>query len=794
MRQIYKAPGFNLVTVLTLALAVGVNAAVFAVLYRVVLKPLPFPESDRLMQLKVQSKETGQADLDFTVREFEVLQEQNQAFDRLVGVGGEIVNLYGIDEPFRAFGARVSEDFLPTYGANPILGRAFNRDDYQTGQMPVVLISHQVWRKRFSTRPDIVGRNIMIGDRAAVVCGVMPSEFHMPGMYWRPLVLTPEELQESEERRISVVARLSPGVSMQQFLVLLQQLGQRIQTKLALPEAEKVTLGAMTLHEQRVGATDRLLWILFGAVSCVTLIGIVNLINLQLSNLMKRRKEFAVRLALGASIRRIYRQGLVESSLHSIAGGVLGMMLAVGCIDFFRSKAPWNFPRANEIAPDVTILSYGFVLSLVMGVCVCLIPLARLLKSLESNSGVLKSHENSDTFTGRRSRPWFVTGQVTAATVLLIGAGLLLSSYRNIMRVDPGFTPDYLVTARLVPRYSMVAEDKTCHDFYCELAERLHALPEVAEVGFVNSLPLADINHKRRFQIENTAVSLDEPIQGYYTRVSVNYFELMGIPLLAGRPFNPTDENGEPTIIVNQAFVRRYFGEREALGQRIKFPRKWNPWMTIVGVVADVKTLGRVTPSEPTLYTPCLQKGLPTYTMKGMFFVAQTRIKPDSAIARIRAELYAFNPYVAMCNINTMQERLDDYVVDQRYHATLMGSFATLAWILVMIGIFGVLSRMVADRHREMGIRLALGSSETRIFQLVLKQGLRPVALGIGAGWLLALILHRILSSYLFGISSTHPGTFLIVGFILMATATIACTLPARRAMKLDPMTVLRYE
>lgn len=798
VRQIGKHPVFTGIVVLTLALAVGVNTAVFAVLYRVTLKPLPYPESDRLVQINVRAQKTGQADLDFSAREFAILQTRCQAFDSLAAIAGEIRNLSGSGVPVRAFGARVTPDYFATFGSTPILGRAFTSKDYQLGQQPVVLISHPFWQEQFGGRSDVIGQTIRVEEEAVVVCGVMPAEFRIPdrlSTYWRPLVLSPEELQETEERLINLIARLSPGVTHKQLRSQLQLLTQQVQSELAIPEADRVTFTATPLLKRQVNSTGRILWILFGAVSCVTLIGMTNLINLHISNLIKRHKEFALRLALGAGLRRIYRQALVESGLLSVGAGTLGMVLAVWCIKLLRTWAPWGLPRADEIAPDLTIIGYGFLLSLVLGICVSLIPLMRLLQWIETHSSILKSYDSGEAFTGRRARPWLVTGQVTVATVLLIGAGLFWSSFRNILRTDPGFAPEYLLTARLVPPQNMVAEDDACRGFYRQCIDRLVTLPELTKVGLVNSLPLSHINFKRPLHIENKSVTSEGSVQGHYTRVSTNYFELMDIPLLAGRPFNPTDDNGDPTVIVSESLARRYLDDKAVLGQRIKLgPGQWRPWMTIVGIAADVKTMGRDVPSEPTFYVPCLQKHISTHTMKGMFVVAKTRTEPETVIARLRSELFALSPEVAMCNIDTMQSRLDESVADRRYHSMLMGIFAVLAWVLVVSGVFGVLSRIVMDSRREIGIRMALGSTQGRMFQLVLKQGLKPVVLGIGLGWLLALSLHRVLSGLLFGISPSHPGTFLLVGFILIVTAFMACTLPAYRAMKLDPMKVLRYE
>ena len=802
IRQTLKAPSFTLVTVLTLALGIGVNAAVFGVLYRVVLKPLPFPESERLVQLKVRALDTGQGAVHLTAREFESLSTGGEGFERVAGFAGEIRNLSGIDVPVRAFGERVSQGFLETFGTQPCIGRGFSKEDYSVGQQPVVLISHRLWCEQFEARPDIVGQDILLDGIGAVVCGVMPKDFQYPyrhTTHWRPLVLTDEERQDTTYRFISVVGRTAPGVTSEQLNAQLQRFAFGYQERHAIAQEDCVTFSGVRLVKERIGSAGRVLWILFGAVSCVTLIGFANLVNVFISRLITRRKELIVRMALGAGPWRIGRQWLTESCLISLLAGAVGMTLTCCCIRPLRSSAPYGLPRAEEIAVDATIVGYGFLLSLVMGVGVSLIPLVRFLHTMQYHQNVLKSYDRDDRFTGRRSRFWLVGSQFTVATVLLIGAGLFWNSFRNVIRIDPGFSPDHLLSARIVLAENTFTQGDECQGFYGQLMDRVAALPDIPEAGLVNALPLSDILFKRPFLIKE--LDGDQPstaqglIRGNYTSVSLNYFKLMGIPLLAGRAFRPTDENGAPVVIVSESLAQRYFGDREVLGRQIKIGLgKWRPWMTIVGVVDDVKSSGRDVSNEPTFYVPFNQKHLPTYTMRGMFIVAKTREAPEVTVKRVRAALCALNPDLALANIETMRDRLHESASNRRYHTSLMAVFAFLALVLVEIGIFGMLSRWVVDRQREMGIRMALGSDRSGLFRLILKQGLKPVAIGILTGWGMSLALQGVLSGLLFGVSPNDPKTFLGVGIILFITATLACYIPARRAAKIDPMEALRYE
>jgi len=802
LRQMRQNPGFTVMTVLTLALGVAVNAAVFGVLYRVVLKPLPYPQSGRLMQVKVRSPEMNRPDPSLTAREYLTLAAECEAFASVAGYSDEIKNLSGLGVPQRAFGTRVSQGFFDTFGVPPSIGRAFSKEEYSAGSPAVVLISHRLWRGSFGGRDDIVGQRVLLDGSAAVVCGVLPADFSFPyrhTTYWTPLVLTAEETQETDNRLISVVGRLHSGVSAERLQEHLQRVAQGYQAVYAIPQTERVTFTAAALLEESVGTAGRVLWILFGAVSCVTLIGTANLVNLQISRLLARRQEFAVRMAVGAGVGRIVRQWLAECGVMSLLAASLGMVLAYWCIQFLRVSAPYGLPRADEIRLDGAIVGYGFVLSLVLGAGVPVLPMIRFLHAGQTRNMVLKSHERDGGLTGRRARPWLVATQAVVATVLLIGASLLGSSFRNVTQTDPGFSPAHLLSARVVLAPGTLSDDDACRNFYRRLLARLAALPGVADAGLVNSLPLSEIHFQRPFTMGGMDAEQSRAdkglLRGNYTMVSLDYFRLMGIRMLAGRSFLPTDENGAPVVIVSQALARQFFGGADVIGRQIKMgPGPWLPWMTIVGVVADVKSHGQDAPSEPAFYVPYLQKELPTHTMRGMFVVVKTRQTPEMVVNHIRAELRSLDPDLALANIETMDDRLEESVAGRRYQARLMGVFAALALILVLVGVFGVVSCTVGDRRRELGIRMALGASPLGLFSLILKQGLGPVLVGIGLGWLVSLALHRVLAGLLFGISASDPRVFVLAGALLLAAATLACYLPARRAARFDPMMALRYE
>jgi putative ABC transport system permease protein len=390
-----------------------------------------------------------------------------------------------------------------------------------------------------------------------------------------------------------------------------------------------------------------------------------------------------------------------------------------------------------------------------------------------------------------------VATQVTIATLLLINAGLLWSSFQGVMHIDPGFGSKQILTARVALYGRAYDDDNVLRSFYRRLTDRVEALPEVSRAALVSDLPLGDVHFKRPFTIENRGAAIVEgdALRANYTSVSTNYFQCLDIPILDGRTFTPVDEQGDPVVIVNQSLAQRCFPQGQALGQRIKLgPGRWRPWMTIVGVSADVKGQGREAPAEPTFYVPYQQKEFLTYTIRGMFLVAKIHAPAESVINRLRSELNVLDPSLAFANIETMDARLRADTAHRRYHSTLMGLFAVLALTLAMIGIFGVLSCVVSYRRHEIGIRMALGSNRASLFQLILKQGLKPVLAGVFCGWALAWASQSLLAGFLFGISPHDPVTFISVGLLFLMTATAACLLPAYRAATIDPMEALRYE
>ncbi len=802
-RQLRKNPGFTAVAVLTLALCIGVNTAMLGVLYRVVLKPLPFPDSERLVRIQLHHQSSDRTESQLSVSEFRALRTAGDAFESVAAFSEEWCNLSGVGIPRRTWGIRVTPEFFGTLGVTPVLGRMFSPEEYTAGGANFVLLSDGLWRERFGGRSDVLGKGFLLDGKAVTVCGVMPPNFRYPrryASYWAPLALTPtaDQTSEADDRSLNVVGRVQSGVSIEQLGQRLQQLSQGYTEQQAGAPAGSITFVARSLLKERLGGAGRILWILFGAVSCVTLIGSANLINLYLARLGKRRKELVVRKVLGAGNRHILRQWLTESSLLSLLAGLVGVTLSVWLIHLLRICAPYGLPRAEEIAVDPVIVAYGFVVSLLVGVGMSIVPMVHILRQ-NGNTDVLKSREGDGNAARPQTRSWLVATQATIATLLLISAGLLWNSFRGVMCIDPGFSPDRILTARIALSGRAYDDDNAVRSFYRRLTDRVEAMPEVSSAAMVNALPLSDINFNRPFTIENRD-SANESLEGgslraNYTSVSTNYFQAMGIPIPAGRMFEPFDEEGEPVVIVNQCLAQRYFPQGQAVGQRIKLgPGHWRPWMTIVGVSADVKNYGREASSKPTFYVPYQQQALATYTIRGMFLVAKIHAPAESVINRLRSELNALDPSLPLANIETMDARLHEDVANRRYHSTLMGLFAVLALTLAMIGIFGVLSCVVTSRRHEIGVRMALGSNRIDLFQLILKQGLKPVLVGVFCGWTLAWASRSLLAGFLFGISPNDPITFISVGVLFLITATVACLLPAYRATMIDPMEALRYE
>lgn len=801
LRLLRKSPGFTTVAVLSLALTVAAHTAVFGTLYQIVLKPLPFPDSDHLVRIHLRSNRAALTSRDPSLGDFPSLEENSRPFLRVGACMDEIRNLSGAGVPLRAWGVRVSPQLFATLGVWPMIGRTFATSEYRAGADRVVILNHALWQERFAGRKDIMGQRVILDGQSMAICGVMPPTFRFPHKltsYWTPLVPTPDELAESDRHFLSVIGRRAAGVTVPELAFRLELLSQGLPLNRGIAPDKSVMLTGTPLLTERLGNSRWGLWMLFAAVSCATLIGAANLINLFLTRLSLRQKEFAVRLALGASRARIVRQWLSESFLLSVLAGLIGLTLAAWSLSLLRHYAPYGLPRAEEIALDSATVTFGLGLALLAGMGSSLVPLLPFLARPQERGTVLGNrHGPLPGGLGRRS--WLVLAQSAMATLLLIGAGLLWSSFQRVLAIDPGFDNEKLLTARIVLSAGQYEEDDARRSFYRQLHERVSALSEVSMAGLVNSLPLSEIDFPRPIIIENYAPvgggTDDQSVRGNYVSVSVNYFQLMGIPLLAGRAFLPSDESGAPVVVVSETLARKYLPAGRAIGRRIKIgPGHSRPWMTIVGVAADVRNAGRETPPDPALYVPCLQAGLPTHTMQGMFLVVKTHLAPERVVNRLRVELNALDPNLALANIETMEARLRESAAGRRFQSSLMASFAALAVVLAMMGVFGVLSCLVAHRRPEIGIRMAVGSSRAGLFRLVLCQGLRPVVAGVVLGWILAWLSRPVLAGWLFGISPHDPRIFLLVGIGFTLLATLACLIPARRAASIDPMQALRAE
>jgi predicted permease len=796
LRQLRKSPGFAVVAVITLALGIGANTAVFSVVDQVLLHPLPYPDSDRLVTVSqtyqgISTDDASPANYLDWVSQNQL--SQNPAFAEMAASRGWQGSLSAGDRPERVKGTMATPSFFSLFGVNPILGRGLEPSDAQPGNDHVVVLGYGLWQRYFAADRAIVGRTIRLNSEQYTVVGVMPPNFSPDedGELWLPSPwgvpthpLSPDKdpRQFRDRNYIDVWARLNRGVTAQQARAELDTIGRRLETQ--YPDAnEKTGITFLPLHEYVVGDIRPVLLVLLAAVVVVLLIGCANVANLLLARATARAREISIRTTLGASRRRLLRQLLTESVLLALLGGVLGLLLAIVTVPSLLALSPPDIREFTQIGINREVLAFSFLASILCGVIFGLIP---ALQSSRSNPNeFLKEGERGSTANHGRTRSALVIAEVGLSLVLLVGAGLLVKSFARLMDVSPGFDPDHLLTFNL----ALPSSTDPAHQlaFYQQVLQRLQALPGVQVAGAVSRLPLAGGNSTRTFKspgIENE-YSAD-------VRVSTpDYFRTMGIPLLKGRRFSESDLAGSLNVaVVNEALARTVFPGQDPIGKQLTKFGPDNLTLLIIGVVGNVRHVGLDTDPRSEVYQLLGQAQWPS-----MFVAIRSATSdPTSVTSAAQNVVWSVNKDVPLASVRTMQEVIANSVQRRRFSMLLLTIFAAVAMLLAAIGLYGVMSYAVAQRTKEIGIRMALGARRPDVLALVVRQGMTLVLMGIAAGTLLSLGMTRLISGMLFGITATDPLTFAGVAVLLGTVAFFANYLPARRAASVDPMVALRYE
>jgi predicted permease len=804
LRMLVKKPIFTLAAILTLALGVGANTAIFTVINAALLRPLPYADAEQLAVVATTVRRDRVEVRSTSYPDFKDWRDQNTVFERIAARASTSFTLTGGGGPERVDGEFVSADYFPLLRAPAAMGRTFLPEEDRTrGAHRVALVGSGLWRRRFGSRPALVGETIQLNGADYTVVGIMPDGFcgiSDQAEIWLPLMMGLSASQESDsgarsKRGLSTVARLKPGVTPAQAQAEMDAITGRLEQ--AYPDSNTNRGARVTLlHQQIFGGLQSTLWILLGAVGCVLLVACANVANLQLQRAAGRAPEMAVRLALGATSRRLIRQLLTESLLLALIGGALGMLLAVWSVDFLIRLSPVTFPSFVKLTLDARVLSFSLLISLATGVLFGLAP--ALLSAKPVLSERLKAGgRNASGGLGRsRLLDSLVISEIAMALSLLIGAGLMINSLQRLQAVDPGFDSERLLTMRVSLPEQAYRQDQIVA-FGQQLRERLQSLPGVQSVALSSDLPLSGNTSAISVELDGRiAAAEDNEIRTYRHRVTPGFFQTLGVPLIKGRDFTAGDHEQSPgVVIISEAMARRYWPNEDPIGKRLReFSREstaTSPWLTIVGVVGEVKYRGlpQNPNADPDLYFSWLQT--PT---RDLILAARSGVDPDSLAASVRTALQGLDPDLPVYGVTTMAERVANQTRQSRFSAWLLGVFSALALVLAALGIYSVMAYAVEQRAREIGVRLALGARSGDVLKMIIGQGMRLALLGVGLGLGAALALTQLIKRSLFGVAATDPLTYGSLALLLTLVALVACWIPARRATKLDPMIALRAD
>ena len=795
LRNLIKRPGFTIIAVMTLALGIGANSAIFSAINALLLRPLPFPELERVVALWDKVPSRGVVHNEVAMANYLDWKAQNQSFDQLALYRWWSANLTGIEPPERIQGFLVTANFLDALGMKPIMGRNFYEEENQPGKDAVALITHSLWQRRFGGDPNIINKTITLNSITRTVIGVMPERFNFPkgAEVYAPLSMTPELSGSRGSHAYYVVGRLRAGITTENAQADIDTITARLEHQ--YPETN-TGLGANVypIVKDTVRLYDTALWVMMGAVGFVLLIACANVANLMLARASGRQKEIALRSALGASRWRIIRQLLTESLIVALLGGALGVLVAFWGIDALRVGNPGDAakfaPGWYQLGINLPVLAFTLGLSVLSGLVFGLAPAWQVSKP--NLNDVLKEVGRQTGSGSHRLRSSLVVFEVALSLVLLVGAGLLFRSFLSLLKTSPGFNPDSVLTMNLVLPSAKYKEDPQRFSFYRDLVQRVQSLPGVQSAAAVNYLPLGGANSSDAYLVEGTP----EPAPGQedigrYRVCTPDYFETMRIPVLRGRGFNEQDKAGAPpVVIVNEALARKHWPGADAIGKRIRFYDSLDraPWMEIVGVIRDVKHELNLEVT-PEFYLPHAQD-----SWNSMVLVARTTVEPTSLASSIRQQVWAIDKDQPVFGVLSMQEVRSQSVALYSFSSVMLGIFAGVALLLASLGIYGVMAFAVTQRTHEIGIRMALGARAPDVLKLVVKHGMTLAFIGVALGIAGAWALTRFMEKLLVGVAPTDLLTFSVVSACLLVAALFACYLPARRATKVDPLVALRYE
>jgi putative ABC transport system permease protein len=801
-RVIIKNPGFSAIAVLALALGIGATTAIFSVVNAVVLRPLAYKNPDQLMTIWEQSIQRNVPEMPISYVNFKDWSEQNQAFEQIAIFSFTGFNLASESGPERILGVRASASLFPVLRVDPMLGRTFTEEEDRPGGTPVVVLSYSLWQRRFNADVNVVGTPITLNNQTYTVIGVMPAGFDFPGglsfrnrvisdpmEFWTPIAPIAGQQPRGAHSHLAI-GRLKSGVTVEQARTEMSVIGNRLEQQ--YPDANSgIGVRVLPMHEQITGNIRPALLVLLGAVACVLLIACANVANLLLARATVRQKEIAIRTALGANRWRIVRQLLTESVMLSLAGGTLGLLMAVWGTSLLVAVSPNSIPRGKEIGIDASVLLFSLAVSLITGVLFGLAPALQASK-LELNETLKEGARGTSGGIHRnRVRSALVVAEVALSLVLLVGAGLLIKSFFRLQQAGLGFNTENLLTLRVSLPLAKYNEDRKQADFFKQSLERLRNLPSVEQASAVTTLPLTPNYSATDFLVEGRPVPPpDQEIISATASVAPDYFRAMGIPSVSGRDFNERDNSDAPgVVIISESFAQSFLPGEDPIGKRIAFGAESPSWLSIVGVVSDVKHFGLDAVASPVVYTPYMQN-----SSSQMSIVLRTNSDPASLSSFVRREILAVDKDQPISDVRTMEQLLSESVSSRKFSMLLFTLFAGVAMILAAVGIYGVMSYSVTQRTHEIGIRMALGAQPGDVLKMIVGQGMLVVAIGVAIGVAASFGFTLFMQSMLFGVGAADPVTFIIVPLILTGVALGACFVPARRATKVDPMVALRYE